>query len=56
MKVKLETSVNITHQPGEIVEVDDERAKVLIEYGMAKKLTEKAVIKEKTRKAIQEYK
>lgn len=53
MKIKLETSVNITHHPGEIVEVDDERAKAMIELGMAKKLTEKAVIKEKTRKAIQ---
>ena len=53
MKIKLETNVNITHKAGEIVEVEDDRAEALIQLGMAKKMTEKAVIKEKTRKAIQ---
>lgn len=53
MKVRLETNVNITHKAGEVVEVDDERAKYLIQYGMAKKLTNKAVVKEDTHKAVQ---
>ena len=56
MKIKLRTPINITHSAGDVVEVDDARAKMLIDYGLAEPVAKTAVIKEKTKKAVVEYK